>query len=161
MDLILDHAPRSYWLQAIGNVSEFESPFAGAPYPCLIWDTRGGRSADELSGLSRALVASGLRYAVCAGVECNRWHHAIDHAFIELELDGEEYESRFVMTSEHADESPDDVAFFFVFNTNFDAHDFTRFLVLQIGIDSAVELLLRKAVRVHGVEPEDEDSEES
>lgn len=33
----------------------------------------------------------------------------------------------------HADESPDDVAFFFVLNTNFNEHDFKRFLVLHVG----------------------------
>ena len=147
MDLILEHPPRSYWLQVIDDVSEFESPFAGAPYPCLIWDARGSRSVAELSRLSGALVASGLRYAVCGGVQCSRWHDAIDQTFIELELDGEEYESRFVMTSWHTDKSPDDVAFFFVYNTNFDRHDFTRYLVLMIDADPGVEQPTRPRAR--------------
>jgi hypothetical protein len=33
----------------------------------------------------------------------------------------------------HADESPDDAAFFFVLNTSVNEHDFKRFLVLHVG----------------------------
>ena len=37
------------------------------------------------------------------------------------------------MTTWHEDENPDDVAFFFVLNTNFDDHDFDRYLVVHVG----------------------------
>jgi hypothetical protein len=122
------------WLQVFGNVAEFEPPFGGAQYLCLLWDSRGGRSVDELSRLSRALIASGIRYAVCGGVECERWH---------------------------TDEPPEEVAFFFIHNTNFNARDFTRFLVLQLGGDWPREQQLRAAIREHALEPEDDEAEES
>jgi hypothetical protein len=122
-----------------------------------IWDTRDRRSPHELTALSGALVASGVRYAVCGGVDCKTWHDAVDLAFIQLDLHGEEYDSRFVMTSWHTDEPVDDVAFFFVLNTNFDTHDFTQFLVLQLGADRMTEHQLRESVRKHAMMAADEE----
>ena len=48
------------------------------------------------------------------------------------------------------DESPDDVAFFFVLNTNFNEHDFKRFLVLHVG-DGHAKGEVDAAVRRHAV----------
>jgi hypothetical protein len=55
-----------------------------------------------------------------------------------------------VMTTWHADESPDDVAFFFVLNTNFNEHDLKRFLVLHVG-DGHAKGEVDAAVRPHAV----------
>lgn len=52
-----------------------------------------------------------------------------------------------MMTSWHSGEVIEDVAFFFVNNTNYDEHDFRDFLVLQIGDDPATETALIAAVR--------------
>jgi hypothetical protein len=38
------------------------------------------------------------------------------------------------MTTSQDGESPDDVAFFFALNTNFNYHDFQQYLVLHVGI---------------------------
>jgi len=51
------------------------------------------------------------------------------------------------MTSWHEGESPEDVTFFFVNNTNFENHDFKRFVVLQFGEDSMVESQLKQGIR--------------
>lgn len=48
------------------------------------------------------------------------------------------------MTTWHADESPDDVAFFFVLNRNFNEHDFKRFLVLHVGDGHAKAKSMRR-----------------
>ena len=146
MELILERDGREYWLQVIDQGSEFRPPFAGAPYPVLVWDTRGGRTDRELEQLASKLVASNVRYGVCGGQECERWHDALDWAFLEQHLEAEEYDARFVMTSWHTGEPPDEVAFFLLANTNFDAHDFRRFLVLQVGSDWAVSHSLREAI---------------
>ena len=161
MDLIVENPPRSYWLQVLTEPADFELPFGGIPYPCLIWDTRANRSAGERLRLSRTLVASGVRYAVCGGFECEAWHDAVDEAYIELGLEGKEANEKFVMTSLHPDDSIDEVAFFFVGNTNFDNHDFAQFLVLQLGSDWATEQSLREAVREHALKADDEEPEES
>jgi len=55
-----------------------------------------------------------------------------------------------VMTTWHANESPDDVAFFFVLNTNFNEHDLKRFLVLHVG-DGHANGEVDAAVRRHAV----------
>jgi hypothetical protein len=55
-----------------------------------------------------------------------------------------------VMTTWHADESPDDVAFFFVLNTNFNEHDLKCFLVLHVG-DGHATGEVDAAVRRHAV----------
>jgi hypothetical protein len=56
-------------------------------------------------------------------------------------------EATHVMTTSHDGESPDDVAFFFVLSTNFDDHDFSRYLVLHIGsgpVKAQVDAAVRK-----------------
>jgi hypothetical protein len=161
MDLILDDPPRSFWLQIIEGVSDFDPPFGSTPYVCLLWDTVGDRSNDELMDLSNALVATGARYVVAGGTDCERWHDAVDDAFLALELDGAEYDARFVMTSWHTDQTPDEVAFFFVGCTNFDEHRFTEYLVLQLGSDWHTQQGLCEAVRNHALAPEDDEPEET
>jgi hypothetical protein len=86
------------------------------------------------------LLEGGCRYAVCAGADCEAWHDAIDLEFVKLHSDDPEHviNTVHVMTTWHQGESPDDVAFFFVMNTNFDAHDFDRYLVLHLGTSAAV-----------------------
>jgi len=54
------------------------------------------------------------------------------------------------MTTWHADESPDDLAFFFVLNTNFNEPDFKRLLVLHVG-DGHAKGEVDAAVRRHAV----------
>jgi len=156
MRLLLEHPPRSYWLQGIDDVKAFEPPFEGTPYPCLLWDTRGQRSLDDIQYLSRALIASNCRYGVCGGLECDRWHDGLDEAFLSQGLSNDEEESRFVLTTWHTDESPDDVAFFFVHNTNFDDHDFKQFVVVQLGTDWTTEQALSEALREHATAPDDD-----
>ena len=59
----------------------------------------------------------------------------MDVEFVKRHVDDSEQQldASFVMTTSHQDEAPDDVAHFFVRNTNFDFHDFTHFVVLHIG----------------------------
>jgi hypothetical protein len=160
LELIHEQDGREYWLQVLGATADFQPPFAGAPYPVLLWDTAGDRSLEDLATLAAALIDSGVRNAVCGGRECERWHDALDTAFLAQGLSGEEYESRFVMTSWHTDESPDDVAFFFVWNTNFDDHDFRRFLVVQLGANWEVTQDLRRAVVEQSQGSEDDEEPE-
>jgi hypothetical protein len=82
-----------------------------------------------------ALIVSNCRYAVCGGVNCEPWEFAVDDAFVREYIAASDAESakQHVMTTSHDTESVDDVAFFFVRSTNFDEHDFRKFLVLHIG----------------------------
>ena len=71
-----------------------------------------------------------------------RRHDAVDIEVAKQHLDDPDVDAQaaHVMTTWHEDESADDVAFFFVFNTNFD-HDFERYLVLHVGSGPVKERL--------------------
>lgn len=97
--------------------------------------------------LCSRLLAAGCRYLVAGGVECSDWHDAMDIAVAIREIDDpqEETDKLAVMTTWHEGEAEDDVAFFFVNNTNFEDYVFERFLILSVG-PGAPDALLR-AVR--------------
>ena len=68
-------------------------------------------------------------------MNCEAWHDAMDQEFVKQHLDDpqEVCEAAHVMTTWHEGENPDDVAFFFVLNTDFDDHEFRKYLILHIG----------------------------
>jgi hypothetical protein len=135
MDVLAEREGRTFVAVTLTNVSEFQAPFPGALYPCLIWG-HDVRVTDEARlTLASALLDSGCRYAVCGGADCEAWHDSVDVEFVKRHLDDSEQqlEASFVMTTWHRDEPPDDVAHFFVRNTNFDSHNFKHFVVLHVG----------------------------
>jgi hypothetical protein len=157
MIVLADTEDKIYGAVAIEGPRGFASPFRDVLFPCLIWDHDGHFTDSERSAVARALLEAGCRYAVCGGESCEAWHDAVDREFIQLHLDDpdEVCEAAHVMTTWHDGESPEDVAFFFVLNTNFDDHDFRRYLVLHVGtgktkeqVDAAVRAyaLNKKAV---------------
>jgi hypothetical protein len=141
---------RTFLEATIRRAREFNSPFPGVGFPCLIWDHGAGWADEDRLALAAALLASGCRYAVCGGDSCEAWHDSVDLAFVKAHgVNTEELpDADFVMTSWHEGESPDDVAFFFVLNTNFDEHDFRNFLVLHVG-DGPLRGAVNQAVRQH------------
>jgi hypothetical protein len=145
MERIASDRRRAFFLRAMEPDEELGSPFDGA-YPALVWATR-PTSAAQKRRLAEALIATGCRYVVCGGVECPAWEHAADLAYIQQDLPEPIADERFVMTTSHRGEPEGEVAFFFANNTNFDAHDFTRYLVLLIGDDPLTRERLIAAVR--------------
>ncbi|HEU4882907.1 MAG TPA: hypothetical protein VFT45_11690 [Longimicrobium sp.] len=137
MQQIASDSHRAFFLRVLEAGEDPAPAFAGEPYPALVWATR-RTSDEEKQRIAQALIASGCRYVVCAGVESAAWENAADRAFIEQDLPEPLYDEHFVMTTSHSGQPVDDIAFFFVHNTNFDEHDFTRYLVLMIGADEEV-----------------------
>jgi len=153
MDMLAEHGGKTFIAIDLPSHGQFESPHAGTPYPCLIWD-HGAHLTDEArSILAGALLDSGCRYAVCGGVDCQSWENAVDVEFLKRHVDDSEQQldDSFVMTTSHQDEAPDDVAHFFVRNTNFDLHDFTHFIVLHIG-DGPTRREVNAAVRKYATD---------
>ena|SRR2546425_2551064 len=140
---------KRFLFRSVGLDAEFASPFAGADFVCLLWANVRGVDDLERSHLAKALIATGCRYAVCAGHDCTAWHDAVDAAFLAQGLSEEEQERRFVMTTWHDKDSDDDVVFFFVWNTICDDQEFKNYLVLQIGEAPKREARLRKLVLKH------------
>ena len=135
MRVLAEKDGKLYGAITIETPGDLVSPFPGTLFPCMIWDHEGHFTELERSQVANKLLEAGCQYAVCGGMNCEAWHDTIDIAFFRRH--GEEPETvqdaAFVMTTWHKDESPDEVAFFFVVNTNFDGHDFSRFLVLHVG----------------------------
>jgi hypothetical protein len=148
MDRILQEGKRAYYSAAIEQPRDFHPPFGGQPYPCLLWDHAGQLTAEERSKLADALIASNCCYAVCAGVDCEAWEDSVDDVFARTsDASANVSDERHVMTTAHSNESVDDVALFFVRNTNFGEHDFHKFLILHVGGSSADRQLVVDAVR--------------
>jgi hypothetical protein len=134
MHLIVEYDGRSFYSESIAAPQDLQMTFSGAAFPCLLWDHAGGSHVSTKEALARALIRAGCRYAVCAGRECEQWHDMFDECLVEDRLDSaNKNEDALVMTTWHDGETPDDVASFFVFDTNFGPHDFKHFLVLHFG----------------------------
>lgn len=149
MDVLAETEGRVFAALAIDAPDDFVSPFPGTLFPCMIWDHDGRFSEAHRSMLAKQLLQAGCRYAVCGGHNCEAWHDAIDDEF--LEGSDETRDDVHVMTTWHADETPDDVAFFFVLNTNFDQHEFKRYLILHVG-DGDTRREVNAAVRRHAAD---------
>jgi hypothetical protein len=148
MNVLAETGSKTYAALAIDAPEEFASLCHGALFPCMIWDHDGRFTEAQRRDVAKRLLQAGCRYAVCGGHNCEAWHDAVDAEFIRQHVDDpdENRDAVHVMTTWHADESPDAVAFFFVLNTNFDDHDFNHYLVLHVG-DGHTQAEVDAAVR--------------
>lgn len=135
MNVLAETEGRIYGAITINVPGDFASLFPGMLFSCMIWDHAGRFTEAQRAVVARLLLQAGCRYVVCGGQNCEAWHDAVDAEFVRQHMDDpdEVREAVHVMTTWHADESADDVAFFFVLNTNFDDHDFVCYLVLHVG----------------------------
>lgn len=157
MRLLVEHDGRRFFVQD-GVEAVGAQPFDGAAFPLLVWDHVGTTKEAERHDIAQALIRGGCRYAVCGGSLSSEWEDAFDEAFVADHL-GEPDQGgpdAMVMTTAHADESPDDVAFFFVTSTDFDRR-FDSYLVLHIGSGPQTRVLEEEVTR-YALDP-DEDPE--
>jgi hypothetical protein len=143
MDVLAESDGKVYRAITINSSSDFTSPFSETLFPCLIWDHDGHFSDEDRSTVALALINAGCRYAVCGGENCEAWHDAVDREDVKRHIDDSEEirDAELVMTTWHDGESPDDVAFFFVLNTNFADHEFQRYFALHVGTSAARDLV--------------------
>jgi hypothetical protein len=123
----------------------FQSPFGGRDYVLLIVICDNSISEGEQEAISRKIIQTGCRYALCFGHGCSSWDDSIDMAYIEAGGDPQ----RFVMTTWHDDEPIEDVVDFWWWNTNFDDFTPTEFLVFFLGSDSEIETSLTNRIAFH------------
>ncbi|WP_291519398.1 hypothetical protein [Acidovorax sp.] len=152
MNLLAENEGKIYLAIAIDAPGDFSSPFSGALFPCMIWDHDGRFTDAQRSEVANLLLDAGCRYAVCGGHNCDAWHDAVDQEFLRRRPDDPNttWDAAHVMTTCHEDENPDDVAFFFVLNTNFDDHSFEHYLVVHVGNGQAKEQV-NAAVRLYAL----------
>jgi hypothetical protein len=135
------------------TAESFDSPFWGNQgFACLLWSYGVAPTEPGARQLVGSLLRSGCRYFVCGGAACEAWHDLIDERFgLECaNASDEERDQRQLMTSWHTGEAADDVAFFFVFNTDFDGVRISRFIVLHLGQSPDIAALDR-AVAEHAL----------
>jgi hypothetical protein len=133
MELLTTRDGKEVWLHQIERPFVFDPPFPGRHFVAIVFSNDETVVDSERQIVSRALFSSGCRYGVFAGHDCDDWELALDLACIESAPDCEASDEAFTMTTSHKDESVEDIIFFGLMNTSFDAHDFDRFLILFIG----------------------------
>ena len=111
---------------------QFASPFEGE-FAALIVALDPAIRADEQEKISIDLVAQGCRYAVCTGINASSWDDSVDVAFLESDPGFNPPDDRFVMTSWHNDETPEDVVFFFANCTAFGNFQPSQFVAVFLG----------------------------
>jgi hypothetical protein len=83
------------------------------PFACLLTAATDEEAKSEaLTALIDSLLASGCRYFVCAGASCERLHDIIDEIFVGDATTSFYARGVEIMTTWHARESPEDIAFF-------------------------------------------------
>jgi hypothetical protein len=145
MQQIASDGSRAFFLHALEPRDELPPPFGGEPYAALVWATRPTSDAQK-QRIAHALIESGCGYVVCGGAQSEAWEEAADDAYLTQDLPDPVPDERFVMTSSHPREPPDEVVHFFVHATGMH-RDFARYLVLVVGPDEPVQERLTEAVR--------------
>jgi hypothetical protein len=124
----------------------FSSPFKKAPFAALIYIDDDHISDGEQNNLSDQIVASGCRYAVCAGHNSSSWDDSIDMADIKRN-NGEVIDDNLVMTTWHENEPLEDIVFHFLKNTSFGNFVADRLLVLVVGNNESVLDNIRNEIK--------------
>ena len=155
MNVLAETEGRIYGAITINLPGDFAGPFPGMLVSCMVWDHDGRFTEAQRVVVAKLLLQAGCRYVVCGGQNCEAWHDAVDVEFVQQHLDDsdETRKAVHVLTTWHAGESPDDVAFFFVLNTNFDDYDFEHYLVLHVG-DGPMREQVDAAVRRYALDEE-------
>ncbi len=111
-----------------------------APYACLVYATE-PVTGEEMAEISEWLISSGCKYAVCGGTDCSQWHDAIDMADIEKDPSF----AHTIMTSWHAEETVEDIVWFWLNLTNYDDFVFENYIALIIGQPGDLERRIARA----------------
>jgi hypothetical protein len=81
----------------------------------------------------RWLVASGARYVMAWGLECEAWHDAVDEAFLEATDYEDVSDEQMVVSTWHDDEDLADVFWFAKNRANYPALELNTTLILHIA----------------------------
>ncbi|MEO8206046.1 MAG: hypothetical protein ABI615_07680 [Chthoniobacterales bacterium] len=123
----------------------FRPPFEGEDYALLLYVAATDISSEEQTLISRDIIASGCRYAVCFGHDCSSWDDAIDWAVIDAGKGGK----GFVMTTWHERDTLEEVLHFFWHHTSFDNFSAIRMGIFVLGLNPENEELLERGLNLH------------
>lgn len=163
MKLVADDEDRKCFLLSVDDASQVdldalaEQIGVGEPFVCLLWDAAGSSTDEERCAFGQKLIAAGCRYAVCGGNNGTVWDDAVDFAFVlsTLDLSDAERDARFIMTTWHEGESPEEVVWFAMNCAQFDDLSFRKWLVVLRGGDDELRERFVTALRAE-IEGNDE-----
>ncbi len=124
---------RVFYTTRVSSLSEFATPFPAEYYVSLVWNNA-PISAVKAEELGRQLILSGCRYIVTAGETGNTLETSFDRAYLHLGQERKVSEQDFVMTASLQNENMQGTIEFFAHMTNFDNHEFTKFLIVFLDI---------------------------
>jgi hypothetical protein len=134
-----------FFLHALHPDDALSPPFDSEPYAALVWATRPTFDAQK-QRIAHGLIGSGCAYVVCGGAEAEAWEEAVDDACLAQDVAEPGGKGRFVTTTSHRGEPPDEVAAFLVHAAG-TSGDLSRCLVLIVGPDGLVQDRLIEAIR--------------
>jgi hypothetical protein len=130
----------------------FVSPFDNQEFAALIIAQDPALAGEEQMAIAEALVAAGCRYAMGYGIDGSSWDTAVDLAFIHSDPSFHPPDERFVMTTWHDEDTPEEVASWLVWNTSFDFFVPENFLILNVGPEGLASAQVAEAAAKHLVE---------
>jgi hypothetical protein len=147
VELLASKGNKEVWLLQLDKPYNLESTFVGIDYVCILFNNDQNISNQEQNRISEQLVRSGCKYAVCAGFNCSSWDDSVDWAYLATDDDYDPPDETLVMTSWHEKESISEVIFFGLNGTNFDDHNFEKYLILFVGYKKDLKNEIEKAIQ--------------
>ena len=132
MELLASTDRQEVWIDELRRPYSLASPFAGMEYVCILFANDELTTKAEQNLISERLIETGCKYAVCAGHNCSSWDDSVDMAHLAM-YDFNPPEDEHVMTTWHENESVEEILHFGLNNTDFDRHEFVRYLILFVG----------------------------
>ena len=145
MQLLCKVEDREIWLEELQRPFEFFDPFSGEKFVCILLVNDFTITAKEQEAICDKIIAYNCQFAVCTGIDCFSWHDSIDRAFIANNENFFLSDERFIMTSCHEEESLSEVIYFALNYTNFNSHQFKKYLILMVGKNDEILEEITKA----------------
>lgn len=116
MRLICETENRRIW--TADHFSDTLQPFLlfEQAFPCLIYSTQKTELAFKIAVASK-IISAGCQFVVCAGAECEQWHDVVDDSILAAEMMSEHDPHKTIMTTWHAEDSFEELVFFFIHST--------------------------------------------
>lgn len=147
MKLIAQREHRRFWFLRLEPPYKTPVPGFGSPFVAIIVACDESITPEQQANISAQLVAMDCRYMLAWGLNASSWDDSVDLAFLNTDPNFNPPDDRHVMTTWHEDETIQDLVWFALMNTNFDAHDFRDYLALMIGTNPDIEAELLATIQ--------------
>lgn len=147
MNLLATNEERRLYLEELTQPYHLSEPFKQEAYVCILLVNDLWVTDQEQGHISKQLIETGCRYAVCAGQQCSSWETAIDTAYISTDENYSPPEETLVMTTCHENESLTDILFHGLMCAFIDYEIPTRILILFIGPNEELKTDIKSCLK--------------